>query len=423
MRFQPLPLLVAALCSLASPTWAQPAAAAPAASPSPILQPTDAPTDVLTLQEAIDRALQGSPLLSAARNEAKAAEGLLEQAGLMPNPSIDVSVEDQEKATRTTTAMLSVPVELGGKRGARTEAARLARDVARLDADASRADLRASAMAAFFDVAIAQETVRVAGSTREIAREALRIATQRVESGKAAPIERTRAEVEASNARLAERAAQIALDNARRMLVLSWGESAPGFDRVEADLDSLEARPSLDELRSSLLASPRMESGRTTLDLSRAELEVERSKRYPDITLSAGVARDNEMGRNRAQVGVSIPLPLFDRNQGNVYAASMRAYKAQDIYRDMTARSTSELLQAASRYDLAVASAQEYRDAVLPGATKAFDAARKGFEAGKMGYLEVLDAQRALSEGNVSYLNVLAEAYQARAQIDRIIGR
>ncbi|SAI60015.1 metal ion efflux outer membrane protein [Bordetella ansorpii] len=419
MRFKPLPLVVAALCLLAPPAWAQ----SGDSGASAVLQPSASVTGVLTLQQALDRALEDSPLLSAARNEAKAADGLLEQAGLIPNPSLDVSVEDQKKATRTTTTMLSVPIELGGKRGARTEAARLARDVARLDADASRAEVRASVMAAFFDVAVAQENVRVAGISLDVARQAQRIATQRVESGKAAPIERTRADVEVSNARLAERAARIALEDSRRTLVLSWGESTPGFEKVDADLDSLPARPSLDELRNSLNASPRMASSRTTVELSQAELEVERSKRFPDITLSAGVARDNEMGRNRGQVGVSIPLPLFDRNQGNVYAASMRAYKAQDVYRDMTARNTSELLQAASRYDLAVASAQEYRDAVLPGAAQAFDAARKGFEAGKMGYLEVLDAQRALSQGNVSYLNVLAEAYQARAQIDRIIGR
>ncbi|ARP95231.1 TolC family protein [Bordetella genomosp. 13] len=423
MRFKPMPLLVAVFFSFASPVWAQQPALVPLQPATVGTLAMPGPGGVLTLQQAIDRALLDSPALSAARNEAKASDGLLQQAGIIPNPSLDVSVEDQQKATRTTTAMLSVPIELGGKRGARTEAARLARDVARLDADATLADVRASVMAAFFDVAIAQEHVRVARSARDIAREALRIASQRVESGKAAPIERTRAEVEVSNARLAESTAQMGLDNARRALALSWGESAPDFERVEVSMESLPPRPALDELRNSLLSSPRMASGRTTVDLSQAELEVERTKRIPDITVSAGVARDNEMGRNRAQLGISVPLPLFDRNQGNVYAASMRAYKAQDVYRDMAARSTSELLQAASRYDLAAASAQEYRQAVLPGATKAFDAARKGFEAGKMGYLEVLDAQRALSQGNVSYLNVLAEAYQARAQIDRIIGR
>ena len=158
-------------------------------------------------------------------------------------------------------------------------------------------------------------------------------------------------------------------------------------------------------------------------DLGRAQLEVEKSKRYPDITLSAGVARDNEAGRNKAQLGVSIPLPLFDRNQGNVYAATMQSYKAQDLYRELQASLTAELLQAVTRFDLAVGAARDYRSAVLPGAAQAYDAARKGFEAGKFGFLEVLDAQRTLSDGNIAYLTVLASVYQASADIDRILGR
>src|SRR3546814_15503391 len=79
----------------------------------------------------------------------------------------------------------------------------------------------------------------------------------------------------------------------------------------------------------------------------------------------------------------------------------MRSYKAQDVYRDLEARLNSSLIQAASKYDLAASSAQQYRNAVLPGAQRAYEAARKGFAAGKMSYLEVLDAQRALTQGHI----------------------
>lgn len=291
-----------------------------------------------------------------------------------------------------------------------------------MDLQATRSSLRASVLAAFFEVAIAQENVRVARETKDISQSALRIATARVESGKAAPLEKTRAEVELSNAGLAEQAALNTLGNARRALALNWGESQPDFNHVRASLEDLPPRPTLDELRASLDKSPLLESGRTSLELSRAELEVEKSKRYPDIIVGVGVARDNEMGRNRGQFGISIPLPLFDRNQGNVYAASMRSYKAQDVYRDLKARLNSSLLQATSKYDLASTSAQQYRNSVLPGAEKAYEAARKGFAAGKMNYLEVLDAQRTLTQGNISYLGVLSEAFLARAEIDRLIG-
>jgi cobalt-zinc-cadmium efflux system outer membrane protein len=135
------------------------------------------------------------------------------------------------------------------------------------------------------------------------------------------------------------------------------------------------------------------------------------------------VARDNEVGRNKAQFGVSLPLPIFDRNQGNVYAATMQTYKAQDVYRELEARLSADLVIAASTYDLAIASATEYRQSVIPTSQKAYEGARKGFEAGKVGYLEVLDAQRTLSQGNISYLTTLSRAASARAEIERILGQ
>ncbi|MFP3740867.1 TolC family protein, partial [Burkholderia sp. SIMBA_019] len=82
-----------------------------------------------------------------------------------------------------------------------------------------------------------------------------------------------------------------------------------------------------------------------------------------------------------------------------------------DMYRELESRLTADLLQSVSQFDLTANSAREYRATVLPGAAEAYDSARKGFEAGKVSFLEVLDAQRTLSQGNIGYLNVLASAY------------
>lgn len=417
MRLSPIPLaLAAALCL--TPAWAQPGPASPA--PSPRAAPAG---QVLTLEQALATAYERSPLLAAARNEAASSEGQLTQAGVIPNPSIEVGIDDNRRTTRTTTTTLSMPVELGGKRAARVKAAGLARDIAQRDLSSARADLRAAVIAAFFEVAVAQETVRVSQGTVEIAQNALRLAERRVAAGKAPPLESSKARVELANSRIEARVADSALQAARRKLGQLWGAPQPDFTQVGADLGTLPRREAIDDLRAALATSPRMEAGRLSVEMGRARLEVEKSKRYPDITLSAGVARDNEQGRNKAQFGVAIPLPLFDRNQGNVYSATMQSYKAQDMYRELESRLTADLLQSVSQFDLAANSAREYRATVLPGAAEAYDSARKGFEAGKVSFLDVLDAQRTLSQGNIGYLNVLASAYQASADIDRILGR
>ena len=265
--------------------------------------------------------------------------------------------------------------------------------------------------------------MRVAQENASIAQKALQLADKRVAAGKAPPLESNAARVELANARIDARAAEAALQVARRGLAVLWGEATPAFASVRGDIGQLPARGTLDELNAELARSPRLQAGKLAVDLGAARLEVEKSKRYPDITLSTGVARDYEAKRNKVQFGVGIPLPLFDRNQGNVYAATMRSYKARDQYRDLEARLSAELLQSVSQFDLAAGAANDYRATVLPSARRAYDSALKGFEAGKVGYLQVLDAQRTRSQAELGYLSTLTNAYQAWANIDRLIGR
>ncbi|WP_249292649.1 TolC family protein, partial [Achromobacter ruhlandii] len=132
-----------------SPAWSQagPGAAAPASRVAP----------ALTLEQALAAAYERSPLLAAARNEAAASEGQVTQAGVIPNPSLEVGIDDNRRSTRTTTTALSMPVELGGKRGARITAAGLARERARRDLSRARVHLPDAANAAVFAVGASQQ--------------------------------------------------------------------------------------------------------------------------------------------------------------------------------------------------------------------------------------------------------------------------
>lgn len=417
MCLKPLTLLlIAANLLLLPPLKAQSAQGADIAD-------TAVSRNILSLESAVAVALEKNPQISAAQHQFKASQGLLDQAGRLPNPSLEISVEDQQRTTRTTTTALSIPIELGGKRSARKTAARLNSQLAAQEYEILKADIRSAVTARFFDVAIAQELVRVSLDMHKVAQNALRVAAKRVESGKAAPLERDRAEVELTNALMGVRKAESDLSAARQELALLLGEAKVSFDSVEATVEDLPPRPTLDDLNTSLQSSARFVAGKLAVEASAAALDVEKSKRYPDITLTGGVSRDNEVGRNKVQMGISIPLPLFDRNQGNVYAAKMQSYRAQDNYRETQTRLTADLIRAASRYDVAASSARDYAVSVLPASRKAYEAARKGLEAGKFGYLEVLDAQRVLSASNIAYLTTLSQAFQARAEIDRILSR
>jgi cobalt-zinc-cadmium efflux system outer membrane protein len=97
---------------------------------------------ILTLEQALELATTRSPSLAAASKEIAATEGALRQAGLRRNPELSTSVEDLRAQTRTTTATVGIPFELGGKREARVAAAERAKDVAVGDLALVRAELR-----------------------------------------------------------------------------------------------------------------------------------------------------------------------------------------------------------------------------------------------------------------------------------------
>ncbi|MGC8000453.1 TolC family protein, partial [Salmonella enterica] len=82
--------------------------------------------------------------LAAARKEIEAVEATILQAGARPNPEFSALIEDVRKSSRTTTYQINQAIELGGKRGARIEAAQRARDMAVLEYAAKRSELRAA---------------------------------------------------------------------------------------------------------------------------------------------------------------------------------------------------------------------------------------------------------------------------------------
>ena len=197
MRRLFVPLACAALItSLAQAQSPVPPSTLPAASAA-------APQTVaLTLENAVQTALQQNPQLRAAAAELDANDGAVRQAGLIPNPVLAVDQEDTRSSTRTTTVQLSQTLEMGGKRAARVELAQRGKDIAALDLVTRRSDIRAMAVQAFFDALTAQERVKVAEESLRIAGSGADAAMRRVTAGKVSPTEETRARVAQSTARI-----------------------------------------------------------------------------------------------------------------------------------------------------------------------------------------------------------------------------
>jgi cobalt-zinc-cadmium efflux system outer membrane protein len=377
----------------------------------------------LSLAAATALAEAYSPSVSAARREFEASEAELRQADLPPNPELAVLLEDERRATRTTTAQLNIPLELGGKRAARVAEARRASELAQAGLLGAQSELRAQLLAAFFRVLVAQERVKLAGASAELSTRGADATARRVAAGKISPVDETRARVEQANVGLELADARAELQSARQALAAFWGSNELGHAQVEGKLDALPVRADAQQLLAALDTAPTLEASRLEWERRKATVDVERSKQTPDLTLNVGAKRSNDTQITQAVIGVTVPLPLFDRNEGRLQAALSRADKAEDDYRATRIRLVGEARQAASQLALARNSAETLKTTILPAAQQAHDAATRGFEAGKFGFLDVLDAQRSLLQARVRYLGVVASAYHAAATLDRLLGR
>ena len=376
---------------------------------------------IITLPLAEEWALRSNADLAVAARELQATEGAVIQGAVRPNPELAFLQEDLRKETRTSTLQLNQLIELGGKRAARMDAAARGRDIASVELDVRRAEVRARVAAHFFDVLSAQERVRLAQEVANLAKRATDIAAKRVASGKVAPLEETKARVAEANVRLDLSLAQSELRTARQRLGSTWGNPSPLFERVDGRLEPLPSLPSAESLNARLAASPHLKLAKIEIQRRKSLADIERAKRTPDLTLSLGAIRAQDVGRNQVLLGVAIPIPIFDSNRGNQLEALKRTDKARDELTATQIRLTSEVQQAYERLRAARDEVETLQRDVLPGAQSAYGIATKGFELGKFNFLDVLDAQRTLFDAKTQNLRAVAETHRASAEIDRLL--
>lgn len=388
------------------------------------------PEGDLTLRQAVALTLLQSPELAAFGWEVRAREARILQAGVLPNPSASALVEnlgtnrDEITGGIQTTLQLSQLIELGGKRSSRIRVAGFERDVAGWEYEIRRIDILSRVSMRFIDVLSAQqrvvlleETVRLGGQSRDAVAE-------RVRGGKASQVEETRAGVAVASARIVLERAKRDLEASRRALSASWGNRYPRFERASGDLDALPPIPTFDRLAALLIRNPELALWASEVAMRRAAVELAESNAVPDLTVAAGYRRYSVPGDdvNALLVGVSIPLPVFDRNQGGIRAARSLVARSEEERRAAELRLAIVLAESYRALSNAHSEYAALRETVLPGAKSAFDLTSEGYRLGRFGILDVLDSQRTLSEVRAQSLRAATEFHKAVVDVERLIG-
>ncbi|KAF1010292.1 MAG: Cobalt-zinc-cadmium resistance protein CzcC [Pseudomonas fluorescens] len=385
-----------------------------------VTQPALART--LTLESALQTAFANNPELAAAQWEIDIARGGRQQAGLIPNPVASWDVEDTRRDSRTTTVKLTQALELGGKRGARIDVASGAQDAAALTLEQQRNSLRAEVIDGFYAALRARQRLDLAHRSLALAERGQVVADGRVQAGKASPVESTRAQVQVSQTRLEVNSAQVGLTDAYRRLAAATGAATTDFQDVAGQDRPSPALPPAAQLLARLEQTAELRLAELKIRQGEASLGLEKAQRIPDLDVSIGSQYDASVRERVNVVGVSMPIPLFNRNQGNILAASRRTDQARDLRNATELRLRTETRQALDLWQTAQDEVRAFDQQILPAAQRAVDSATRGFEMGKFGFLDVLDAQRTLIDARTQYLAATAQATDAWVRIERIYG-
>jgi len=377
----------------------------------------------LTLTEAQALALTHNPSLAHARLALQAQQAAERQAGARPNPELGLQVEDTRAATRTSTVQLAQTFELGGKREARVAAAALAREQASVALAGREAELQAEVAAAFHGLLGAQAQRQQAEVTRDLARRARAAAQLRLQAGKVPPLEAARAAVAEASAQADLAQAERELQLAQARLIALGIPETQAASSAQGDVAVLPPVPDEPRLAERLADAPAVRLARLEIARHQALSAGERARRVPDLTVTVGAKRDAELGRTQAVIGLSLPLPVNDRNTGALLEALRREDQAREALTATQRQLQLDVAEARSQWQLSRDQAQLLGDEALPAAQTAYDTALRGFELGKFSFLDVLDAQRTLAQLRRERLQHLTQAHRAAATLARLLGR
>ena len=376
--------------------------------------------------DLLRQAQASAPRLAESDAEVRVAQGLADQAGVRPNPTVGLEVEDFAGSgpygglsQSQTTLSASQTFELGGKRAARTAAGRAEVEAARALARQSRADFAYDLAIAYAAAEAAQARVDLVAQDVERTGEDLRVARALVEAGREADLRRVQAEAAATAVRADLQAARADAAEALGRLSALAGAPAP-FTAVGPSI--LAAAAELPARAAELPAAiPSVAAAQAERDAAAQRVNVERTRPAPDLTVSLGARRLGGADATALVAGVSAPLPLFDKNRGAVSAAAARLQVAES--RLAAARLDAEAAWRAGLFR--AGSAQAGLAAAQTGeaaAAEAYRLARIGYDAGRTPLLDLLNSRRALTEAQVRTLDARTQRIRAEAALARLSG-
>ncbi|MEO6744571.1 MAG: TolC family protein [Caldimonas sp.] len=387
----------------------------------------------MTLADAMRRAESLHPSVRAKEAQLIAAEGSRREASSLffQNPAVSVertrrTVDQPDGRANEWSAGLSQAIETGGQQGRRREAAGAGLMALGAEIDEARRQARSDAAARFHAVLAAQRRVLVEQRSLELFESTAQAVAKRLSAGEDTRLDSNVAVIEAERARNALALARELLLDARSELATAVQLPPDALPQITGELvppgDVLPYN--LSELLTATQMQPRQRALAAREEAARAKVGVERARRYPDVTVGLNVGREGPgVARERlTTISVSVPLPLFNRNDAAIGQAQSEATQAEIDRTTAVRDSQAQVRRLWSRLDSQRQRLQRLRSAMLSAAADNRQLAAKSRQAGQIGLLDQLLVNRQSLDAERELNDALAEFHSARIELEHATG-
>jgi cobalt-zinc-cadmium efflux system outer membrane protein len=393
-----------------------------------VLAFTALPLQALHLEEALAKALDAAPILEASSARIESREQLIRQAGRWTNPTLSIEAENfggtdsfSGNDAAEYTIALEQPIELGGKRKARKEIAEKDLEESKLRAEVALGELKAEVRRRFVRCLQAREQLQQAAELERAARAAADAVEVQKEVGGAAGLDDRRTRVALALASIEVEGAERNYHEAMEMLAALW-DGGTDFD-VEGELTIPRNLPE-DGLYADLLqSSARWQLAVFPSEMQKRALELERAAAWPDLSIGLGHRRFEENDAGAWVAGLSISLPLFDRNLGAIEAAASRVRQTAAEVKADQRRLRESLRMTVSAVRRAHDTADRLREEALPLARETYGLVAEGYGLGRYELLYLLEARKTLTEVERHWIEAQAQFHLALADLQSLVGK
>lgn len=403
-----------------------------ATPPSPAPTPPDQPArpvetvlpERLTLGELESLALQRNPTLAQAEARINAARSEWLQAGLWPNPRIgyDGGEIGNDGRSGQQGGFLSQEIVTADKLSlSRTV---LSREIERLqqEALAQRRRVLTDVHRSFYDVLAAQSAIDLTRELADVAQKAYETSQRLFKAGNVSEVDVLQSGIELQQARILLENASNRYRSAWQQLAAVIGDPSTPPRPLDGDLRGAVPELTWEEASQRLLAeSPELAAAAAAVARSQASLGRAYADRYPNWEAQAGAQYDNASQDTIANVQLSVPLPIYNRNQGGIRQAQAQIAAAQADVARVELLLQQRLAKAFEPYRNARVQTDAYSKQILPDAKKSLDIAVKSYDSGEIGFLSLLTVQRTYFQTQLAYLEALRQLRDSAESIEGLL--